>query len=657
MCGSRVIVSVMLGLGCLAASAVGPTGEIVRLKGHTDAVLSAAISADGQRVVSGSNDHTAIIWDVESGKALQRLVGHAFGVTSVGFSADGGRVVTGGIDHTARVWDAKTGELLAILNGVHKKHVHGVSISPDGKRVLTASCDYSVVLWDVATERPVQTYRHAGEAHAVAFSPDGKTFLSGCRPGGNPNVEKNLRLYDATTGKVLDEFEIKGVDEVAYVNGGKGAVMLGLWELSTLDIEARKLTPAKIGGVPKFTLGASGDGRRILFGGPFDTNLIELDAKRPSARSFKGTSGEMTRVTRISPDGTWGLIAGGGRNDPWGFGQSHYEPAKDSDIRIVSLVYTLDPARSGPNDPRLAESPGPVVGSADGRRLLTFYHDGSIVWWDSATGQELARTKWERLATLTAMSADGARAAIAGSGGTITGYDGYNVVGTVRDVSDHEVWAIAPGPDAGSVFVGGWRRSIPQGNGARATALETEVHHYSLKDGREIRTFKGPVGGISALMTSPDGRTVVALCSNRNGGETAALAWDIASGRELWRWKPLAEPEKCLLGPLVIDQAGGAAAFVFRTKVVVLDMASGKPITELLGNAQDAKLVAFDPDGKRIWTVGRWDVRTWDRTTGAQIVQIKVPMKSDQWALRFAGERRLLIEAVGKKLIEHDLDP
>jgi hypothetical protein len=33
-------------------------------------------------------------------------------------------------------------------------------------------------------------------------------------------------------------------------------------------------------------------------------------------------------------------------------------------------------------------------------------------------------------------------------------------------------------------------------------------------------------------------------------------------------------------------------------------------------------------------------------------------MKSDQWALRFVpGGRHLLIEALGKKLIEQELDP
>ena len=43
------------------------------LKGHTDAVRSAAFSPYGQRIVSGSHDNTLKIWDANSGQELQTL--------------------------------------------------------------------------------------------------------------------------------------------------------------------------------------------------------------------------------------------------------------------------------------------------------------------------------------------------------------------------------------------------------------------------------------------------------------------------------------------------------------------------------------------------------------------------------------------------------
>ena len=56
---------------------------------------SAAFSADGKLVLTGSWDHTARLWDAESGKELRTFAGHADGVYSVAFAPDGRQVLTG----------------------------------------------------------------------------------------------------------------------------------------------------------------------------------------------------------------------------------------------------------------------------------------------------------------------------------------------------------------------------------------------------------------------------------------------------------------------------------------------------------------------------------------------------------------------------------
>ena len=63
------------------------------------------------------NDHSARIWDAESGKELRRLVGHTQVIGSAAFSPDGKKVVTASWDQTARIWDAESGRELQRFGG------------------------------------------------------------------------------------------------------------------------------------------------------------------------------------------------------------------------------------------------------------------------------------------------------------------------------------------------------------------------------------------------------------------------------------------------------------------------------------------------------------------------------------------------------------
>jgi TIR domain/WD domain, G-beta repeat len=110
-------------------------GERQNFAGHAGAITAVAFSPDGKRVLTGSSDKTARLWDAGTGAAVATLEGHTDSVRAVAFSPDGKRVLTGSSDKTARLWDAATGAAVATLEG-HTDSVRAVAFSPDGKRVL-----------------------------------------------------------------------------------------------------------------------------------------------------------------------------------------------------------------------------------------------------------------------------------------------------------------------------------------------------------------------------------------------------------------------------------------------------------------------------------------------------------------------------------------
>lgn len=128
------------------------------LKGHLEDVCDLSWSLDGSRLVSGSVDNTAILWDVEKGQALFRVREHKHYVQGVAFDPLRQFVATISSDRTLKFLNLLTG--MTCVSSVSKvagcdlslyksfkdetlpSFFRRLSYSPDGRLLVVPSGQY-----------------------------------------------------------------------------------------------------------------------------------------------------------------------------------------------------------------------------------------------------------------------------------------------------------------------------------------------------------------------------------------------------------------------------------------------------------------------------------------------------------------------------------
>jgi small GTP-binding protein len=269
------------------------------LKGHTGPVRNVAISADGRRAVSGSDDNMVRIWDLESNACAAVLRGHRHVVFGIAISADGHRAVSGSVDDTVRVWDLETKACVAVLEG-HRGSIYSVAVTADGRRAVSGSRDETVRVWDLDSGACVAILRgHKGSISSVAVTADGRCAVSG-------SEDWTMRMWDldsSTCTAVLEGHENQ-VRAVAVTADGRRAVSgsvdntVRVWDL------ASGACVAVLEGHENYVWGVAvtADGRRAV-SGSWDKTLRVWDLDSGACVAvLKGDKGEVLGVAVTADD-------------------------------------------------------------------------------------------------------------------------------------------------------------------------------------------------------------------------------------------------------------------------------------------------------------------------------------------------------------------
>ena len=163
------------------------------------AALDVALLADGQHVLMGLKDHSALLFDASSG-AYQHTLLHQGAVNSVDVSANGQLAITGSDDNSARIWSLVDGSEQQQLN--HGNPVRVVSLSASGKYAFTAAQGDRVAVWDTASGSLLHELHHGIHlgVKSARFSADERFLVIGY-------ANRQVAIFDVATGQRLKRWD------------------------------------------------------------------------------------------------------------------------------------------------------------------------------------------------------------------------------------------------------------------------------------------------------------------------------------------------------------------------------------------------------------------------------------------------------------------
>ncbi len=380
------------------------TGSVVREFAHEDVVYHAAFSADGQYVVTSSNDGTARVWEVTSGNPAAPPMKHTGRVVWAQFSLDGSKLLTMRDRHYVQLWDWRNAQRVA-REIPRRSELYHASLSADGTTILTTAWSGYALLYDASTGRMMRQFQQQGGLVDAAFSPDGHYVATACEDG-------NAWLWnlDDATDHPLALPQGNHIEELAFSGDGQRLAIVGrggrarVWDLFPPPHEARYVHGTNVDWVDFDHVG-----HRMLAlssGPPAELGIFETSTgKQLSSVALKSKE---VRRARFSPDDRRILA----------FGKSPQVLILDADsgretLPPLSYEGHLEDALWSPDGNRIlmaghkgiqlcdAVNGKPIVSfansiaikavdlSSDGTTLATGDGDGTVEFWTLPSGEQL----------------------------------------------------------------------------------------------------------------------------------------------------------------------------------------------------------------------------------------------------------------------------
>ena len=592
-----------------AFSELEDPAQLRTLVGHAGPVTAVGMSADGRRVLSGSQDKTLILWDVESGTAITTLQGHSEAVTCVGMSADGRRAVSGSYDKTLIVWDLEGGKAIRRLE--HEEIIATVGLSADGRRALSGTRHdfrysmplswgrYTLTLWDVDGGGVIRSFRGGGVlSNHASLSADGRRAIS-----------DGLVVWDVDTGEEISSLSTdERIGAVSLSADGRLAVSgsdygrVRLWDAETGRLlhrfqgRGRETGDVRLSADGRLLLGGFDDGSLMLWeisrGGRLRTKLLRVFKAHSEPVNSVGVSADGRRAVSASSDGTL-------------------------------VVWDLEEIKAGRANPTHPTNITDVSLSPDGRRALVASSRQNLALWNAESGEALDQLKgpftflrWSTLEKVS-LSPDGGRALLCFTEAATESELAALDLGTGKPLAIFNAYAYP-----GDIIPGGIPVTIPYKRRVTCIAWAADGHVIAgaedgtltlfNRDGRMLQIFKRHSGPVTGVSVSADGRRAVSSSDDKT-----LIVWDVEGGAGL---RTLEGHSDQVTGVSVSADGRRALSGSNDRTLILWDVEGGQKLRTFCGHSDRVTGVCLSADGRR--AVSRSEDRSlilWDAAEGKAV--------------------------------------
>jgi WD40 repeat protein len=541
---------------------------------HSGPVTELVVTDGGKKLISGSWNDGAILWDVATGRRLKKLAARVSMVMALAPAGDLLALRTG-----ARVIDVHnllTGNLQFSFEA---ENPLALAFSPDGA-MLAGIKDYDIQLWKTASgEASTSLKGHMLVVYSVVFHPDGKTLFSISHDG-------TVRQWDLATGKEIGRLTepagwfgyslaTSADGKTLAMEAGTGAgfgpekyqAQVRLLDTATLKERFRAVLPAS----RTQDVAVSANGRYVA------AAFAQAKPEDGYVRLWDSWTGKQIRLDPVSTQPIYRVCF-------FPDGKTLASAGNDGVVRLWNVADGMEHALTrGPGTGRVQH----LAFSPTGKVLASVTGDGPIQMWDVVKGvQGPVLAKQGTAQGLPIISADG---------------EHLVSIAVSHAVIAANVWKVRTGECLHTLQpVGGGAAFSPDGKTLAIADTKQNIRFWDVARGTESQRLKVGMMQVHAVAISPDNRLLAAAIDDQ--GVSGLRLWHIGTGSTV-----MTLPLRTKMVDRLWFSADGLLLFAFHSFlsqsakfIDVFDIATGECLFTADAGSVGWNGKWFSPDGRSL---------------------------------------------------------